>query len=1178
MRTNEMLSVILVGVYLLVGLPCGRAAAQCAMYGNCGRQSAFGAELPCPVGADFTPEPLSADDSGFLASVCGPEWGSMDYVCCTRDQMVKLRANLKKAEAIIASCPACAKNFAATFCHFTCSPAQRQFLDVKETELSTIGKRIVTEVDFYVESEYGESFYDSCKNVKFSSTNGYAMDLIGGGAHNYKEFLNFLGDKKPSLGGSPFQINFKYSSETGQAPLNEKTYACNDTEFRCACADCQESCPVLKPVKSGQCKVGKLPCLSFGALVAYGGAALALLLSYLYVSRAKGDGVLLQDDAMGDDNEELNRQAEDELFHEYPTSRYRLNDVLADHLGSVAAYCIKYPYHVLGATFAVVLILSSLIPFFGRLETDPVALWVSKRSPRFIEKQYFDENFGPFYRMEQIFIANDNGPVLSYEHLDWWFTIEKEITSGLQSSDNTTFQDLCLRPTSDSTCVIQSVTQYFDGILPPKSTWLEDLKTCAESPVSCLPSFQQPLNSKLLFSHENITESNALVISLPVDNHTQSAELWEQTLEDYLSKLDVPKGLRLSFSTESSLSKELGKNNDVIIVLISYVIMFFYASWALKNKMGKQRFLLGGTGILIVFCSILSAVGMLSALGLSSTLIIAEVIPFLILAIGVDNIFLLTGEYDRTTAGNTSLSIEDRILISVRKIAPSIVTSVVCQTVCFLLAAFVGMPAVRNFALYSAAALFFNFLFQITAFVSILTLYENKYESYLSNTSLEQEPPFFLPKLRNVILKKSTAIVFIVWSLASIVFLPYISIGLDQKMAVPQDSHLTTYFEDVSQYLNVGPPVYFVLRNLDLTKRENQKKICGKFTTCNEFSLANVLEQERNRSTITEPLTNWYDDFMMFLNPALDECCRLKKGSQEVCPPRYPFRRCQTCYPPGTWDYDMTDFPEDGEFMRFFKIWIDAPSEPCPLGGKAPYSSSIIYNDSVIEASMFRSYHSPLRTQKDYIAAYKDAERITGEFKDLDVFAYSPVYIFFDQYRSLVSLTLKLLAVALITMFWISLVMLGSVSTALLLTGTVFMILVDIGASMVLFNIPLNAVSLVNLVICVGLAVEFCIHIARAFTLVPVGIKNSRPSRSVYALASVGESVFRGITMTKLIGVCILFFAQSKIFQVFYFRMWLSLILIASLHALIFLPTALAFLGGQSYVEGNSEVRLVDAE
>ena len=44
------------------------------------------------------------------------------------------------------------------------------------------------------------------------------------------------------------------------------------------------------------------------------------------------------------------------------------------------------------------------------------------------------------------------------------------------------------------------------------------------------------------------------------------------------------------------------------------------------------------------------------------------------------------------------------------------------------------------------------------------------------------------------------------------------------------------------------------------------------------------------------------------------------------------------------------------------------------------------------------------------------------------------------------------------------------------------MIICDIIGVMVMWGVSLNAVILVNLVACLGIAVEFCIHVARAYT------------------------------------------------------------------------------------------------
>ncbi|CCE66199.1 hypothetical protein TPHA_0P00410 [Tetrapisispora phaffii CBS 4417] len=1155
-------------------------AAQCAIYGNCGKKSLFGSELPCPVDSRFQPPKPDENVIDLLVNVCGEEWRDIEDLCCSEDQLKNLKSNLKKAQSIISSCPACVKNFNNLFCHFTCSPNQREFVNVTKTQITKTGKEAVAELDVFMNSTWASLFYNSCKDVKFSATNGYAMDLIGGGAKNYSSFLKFLGDEKPLLGGSPFQINYVYELQDDNdeetcdfKKFNNTIYSCSNGEYKCACTDCEASCPKLEPLQDLICRKGGMPCFSFDVLVLYGIIFIAVGLFHIYIFRKRKLQSVNLDrittDEIMDGADEINPE------YEAPTdfNSNKINDSISKVLGNLAEFSTKNPYLVLGISNLVILFCLALLIKFYELETNPVNLWVSKDSSKFKQKQYFDENFGPFYNTEQIFVVNETGPVLTYETMKWWFDVENYITKELLSDQKIGYEDLCFRPVENSSCVIESFTQYFDGKLPSEDSWKSQLKGCTDSPVNCLPKFQQPLKKNMFFNNDNIFESNAFFITFLLDNHTDAATLWETTLEDYLLNLEVPKGLRFSFSTEVSLEKELNKNNDYIIVIISYLLMFLYATLALGRNHSSTRMTLGCTGIAIVMASVFCAAGVLSAFGVKLTLIIAEVIPFLILAIGIDNIFLITNEYDRICITNPSLDIKQRIVFAVGRISPSILLSYICQVSCFLIASFVTMPAVRNFALYSALAITFNAILQLTSYVAVLSIYENRYSNVLFEYTSENS--FLIKETYFNIIKKKRKIlgIFISWCSISLAVIPTIQLGLDQTMAVPEQSFLASYFRDVYQYLQMGPPVYFVVNDLDITKRENQRKICGKFTTCDSNSMANILEQERTRSTITEPLANWYDDFMSFLNPELEQCCMVKLDSDlEMCPPDYPTFKCKSCYNPGEWSYNMHGFPEDQEFMEFFKIWMATGSDPCPLGGKAPYSHSILFNDSKIISSTFRTSHRPLHSQRDYIDAYLDSERIASSFEDLDVFAYSPFYIFFVQYDGIVSLTLKLLGTAIVLIFFTTFILLRSLRTSLVLSVTVLMVIIDIGSLMSWLGITLNAVSLVNLIICVGLAVEFCIHIARAFTVVPTNIAEDKDNRVNYAMSTVGGSVFTGITMTKFIGISILAFAKSKIFQVFYFRMWFSLIIVAGLHSLIFLPVVLSMVGGECYYDDTKEI------
>ncbi|KAM3702262.1 hypothetical protein ACJW31_04G012500 [Castanea mollissima] len=44
--------------------------------------------------------------------------------------------------------------------------------------------------------------------------------------------------------------------------------------------------------------------------------------------------------------------------------------------------------------------------------------------------------------------------------------------------------------------------------------------------------------------------------------------------------------------------------------------------------------------------------------------------------------------------------------------------------------------------------------------------------------------------------------------------------GLEQKIVLPRDSYLQGYFNNVSEYLRIGPPLYFVVKNYNYRERK----------------------------------------------------------------------------------------------------------------------------------------------------------------------------------------------------------------------------------------------------------------------------------------------------------------------------------------------------------------------
>lgn len=1247
LQAMRAISLLLLTINLAIAsVSLSHKPGYCNTYGNCGKKSVFGKPLPC---AEFVPAVKASQESREkLKSICGKDF---DYICCSPEQIDILELNLKRVDPLISSCPACRKNFYDFFCQFSCSPNESQFVEIIKTETARdTGKEIVTEINQYVEPGMANQFFDSCKNVKFLATNGYAMDLIGGGAKNYLQFLKFLGDEKPLLGGSPYQINFVYKlpeTDSGLVLRNEPLRDCNDKEYKCACTDCEESCPKLPHAKdlTKKCTVGVLPCFSFSIIIIWSCMIVLLGGYHVYLAKLKKE----RRRSIAEDSEDDESTMINPLFYAglgKKRAKQFLSEIglkIQDWFANIGYFCSKFPGISIGTSLTVVVLLS-LGLFKLQLETDPVKLWVSPNDPAYKNQQYFESNFGEWFRIEQVIVSSkDDGPVLNWDIVKWWFDKESQLET---LNENVRLSDICFKPL-DETCALQSFTQYFQGDISglTETNWKSKLQSCVDSPVNCLPTFQQPLKPNILFDSNDISQAKAFTVTVLVnsdtqnENYTSNTISYEHLFQKWAADLQTEyPNLNIAYSTEISLKEELNQssNTDIKTIAISYLVMFIYASLALGGKLPsanlyslvKTRFTLGFSSIIIILLSVTASVGFFSIIGLRSTLIIAEVIPFLVLAIGIDNIFLIVHELHVISEGNPNLALEVRISQALKHIGPSCFISAVLQVCMFLLATSVGMPAVKNFAYYGAGAVLINFSLQMTCFIGLLALDQRRLEDnrvdcvpwvtippiQLQDNDEINEPvhleynfsrwigdhyaPFLLKKTT----KPKVITLFVLWVGISLSLFPKIQLGLDQRIAIPSKSYLVNYFNSVYDYLNVGPPVFFVVKDLDYSERLNQQKICGRFSACDEFSLANILEQEFKRSDISmlsEPASNWLDDFFSWLNPDLDQCCRFKKSTvfektPEFCSPNAPQRQCQSCYlnhnPP--YDSSMKAFPEK-DFMFYFNDWIQEPSDPCPLGGKAAHGQAISRTTEKIDSSYFRTSFAPLRGQDEFINAYKSGNNIVKEITKLipsmDVFAYSPFFIFFTQYQNIVLLTVALLTVAMLIIYVISTFLLSSFRAASILTITITAIMINIGGVLALWSISLNAVTLVNLVICVGFAVEFTIHLTRAYCVPKVKMFDNPAEEELYnnlvnaepentrrssitslnaefrntkahnALCSVGGSLISGVTLTKLIGISVLAFTRSQIFEVYYFRMWLSLVVISFVHAFVLLPVLLSF-------------------
>ncbi|KAI7740896.1 hypothetical protein M8C21_017477 [Ambrosia artemisiifolia] len=552
------------------------------------------------------------------------------------------------------------------------------------------------------------------------------------------------------------------------------------------------------------------------------------------------------------------------------------------------------------------------------------------------------------------------------------------------------------------------------------------------------------------------------------------------------------------------------------------------------------------------------------------------------------------------------LPLEGRISNALAEVGPSITLASLSEVLAFAVGSFIPMPACRVFSMFAALAIFLDFLLQVTAFVALIILDFRRAEDHrvdcfpcikisssLADTDQGSDKrksgllTRYMKEVHAPILgvwgvKLVVVSVFVALSLASIALCTRIQPGLEQQIVLPRDSYLQGYFNNVSEYLRIGPPLYFVVKNYNYSSESSQTNQLCSINNCDSNSLLNEISKASlvpKSSYIARPAASWLDDFLVWVSPEAFGCCR-KFNNGTYCPPddqppccsssdgscsvNGVCKDCITCFRHSDLQNDR---PTTTQFKEKLPWFLSAlPSADCAKGGHGAYTNSLDLNgfeDGVIRASSFRTYHTPLNKQVDFVnsmrAAREFSSRVSNSLK-IEVFPYSVFYMFFEQYLDIWKTALISLAVAICAVFVVCLIITCSIWSSGIIVVVLMMILVDLLGVMALLNIQLNAVSVVNLVMSVGISVEFCVHITHAF-LVSSG---DRDQRIKEALGTMGASVFSGITLTKLVGVIVLCFSKTEIFVVYYFQMYLALVLLGFLHGLIFLPVVLSMVGPPS--------------
>ena len=150
------------------------------------------------------------------------------------------------------------------------------------------------------------------------------------------------------------------------------------------------------------------------------------------------------------------------------------------------------------------------------------------------------------------------------------------------------------------------------------------------------------------------------------------------------------------------------------------------------------------------------------------------------------------------------------------------------------------------------------------------------------------------------------------------------------------------------------------------------------------------------------------------------------------------------------------------------------------------------------------------------------------------------------------------MAVLIVVMF-----VTGSIPVTLLVVFAVVLVDVFLLALVHYWDLTMNSIVTVFLVIGLGLSVDYSAHIAHTYLTVeaPLGMSTSeqRKYKSAVAISSMGSSVIHGGISTFL-AVCTLSLAKSYIFKVM-FKTFFGIVVFGMANGFILLPIIFSFIG-----------------
>ncbi|KAK6113295.1 Patched family protein [Brugia pahangi] len=563
----------------------------------------------------------------------------------------------------------------------------------------------------------------------------------------------------------------------------------------------------------------------------------------------------------------------------------------------------------------------------------------------------------------------------------------------------------------------------------------------------------------------------------------------------------------------------------VSLQLMLFVVLSNYSRDIIKSKPVE-----GYLAVISVILSLICTFGLLFRLGMPFNPVSCTM-PFLILAVGVDDAFLMLGAW-RTT--NRRLLVEERMALTMSDAGLSITVTSVTDFGCFALGYFLcPIPAVSDFCLLTATGIMMDYLFQITFYASVMVYggrkeadggllaccYKLKSRKNTTNDHYMQQPyihrwfgdtyaPFILRKDVRII----SMIAFLIYASLAIYGCISISVDISPRKYIRDDSPIQPFINLADKYIwadNVMP-VFHVMNPPDFRTTEARARM-------NEL----IYRLEHTTYSIGRVSTNfWLWEYQRFLND-------------------FPNINYTKNFYEKKYLIDFFDQSDSQQYRTYVKMKSNVTNgEPC--------IAAFAFQTSFYGLDSWDKRHNELYRWRAMIA----------EYSDFDIFLagiFSPFLI--DQRKSIAPSSMQSIGSAISVMAILSVFFLPDKQSVFFMTWSLLSISMGVCGGLSLWGSDLDSVSMGCIVMAIGLAVDFSIHICYRYHRSSQKTANEKVRES---LMMVGWPVLQagGSTLFSMLSLPLI---PAYLVRVF-FQTVMLVNVIGLTHALLWLPQLISLL------------------